>query len=205
MFEGNWLDTIVEWSVSYSSNLIWSLAVLLLYVFITRLALPRIERGVDQSNLKSEAKEKAYHTLRLLSGTVTIAILLLVWGIDFSGLLVLSTSLITLTGVALFASWSLLSNITSYFVLLFHNSFRRGNFVRVIDTDNYIEGYIAEVNLFNTKLITEDREVVIYPNNLILTRPTIINPRNKWQVIGKFSDKAKTEQLEEDVSPRPGG
>ena len=75
--------------------------------------------------------------------------------------------------------------------MLFHNSFRRGNFVRVIDIDNYIEGYISEVNLFNTKLITEDREVVIFPNNLLLTRPTIINPRNKWQVIGKFSDKIR--------------
>lgn len=191
MFDTNWLNAIVAWSSTYSVNLTWSLGVLALYLILTRLALPRIEQGVDKSNLKTEATQKAYHTVRLITATITIAILLIVWGVDFSGLLVLSTSLITLTGVALFASWSLLSNITSYFVLLFHNSFRRGNFVRVIDIDNYIEGYISEVNLFNTKLITEDREVVIFPNNLLLTRPTIINPRNKWQVIGKFSDKIR--------------
>jgi small-conductance mechanosensitive channel len=193
MTEIDWVKDILAWSSRYSVNLAWSFAVIVLYVLLTRLALPRIEQGVDNSNLKSEAKQKAYHTVRLVSATITIAIILIVWGIDFSGLLVLSTSLITLTGVALFASWSLLSNITSYFLLLFHNSFRRGNFVRIIDVDNYIEGYIAEVNLFNTRLITEDREVVIYPNNLILTRPIIINPRNRWQTIGKFTDKPNSD------------
>ena len=189
MISNEWMQDFSQWANEYAVNLVWSLAVLAFYLLLTRLALPRIEQGVDKSNLKTEAKQKAYHTVRLLSGMLTIAILLIVWGIDFSGLLVLSTSLITLTGVALFANWSLLSNVTSYFVLLFHNSFRRGNFVRIIDGDNYIEGYIAEVNLFNTKLITEEREVVIYPNNLILVRPTIINPRNRWQIIGKFTDK----------------
>ena len=197
MTESDWIKELFEWASNYSVNLIWSVAAFTLYILVTRLALPRIEKGVDKSNLKPEAKEKAYHTVRLLTATITIAILLIVWGIDFSGLIVLSTSLITLTGVALFASWSLLSNITSYFILLFHNSFRRGNFVRVIDADNYIEGYVAEVNLFNTRLITEDREVVIYPNNLMLTRPIIINPRNRWQVIGKFADKIKLESEKE--------
>ena len=112
-------------------------------------------------------------------------------------LLVISTSLITLTGVAFFASWSLLTNITAYFLLLFQMSFRRGNFIRVLDADNYVEGFITEINLFNTKLITEDREIIVYPNNLILTRPSIINPRAKWKTVGKFTDRPekKTPQI----------
>lgn len=191
MLDTDWIENLLTWLQFYAAHLTWSAAALLFYIVVARLALPKIEKGIDSSNLKSGSKSKAYHVARVFIGTVTIAVLLIIWGIDFSGLLVLSTSIITLTGVALFASWSLLSNVTSYFVLLFHNSFRRGNFIRVIDADNYIEGYISEVNLFNTKLITEDREIVVYPNNLILTRPTIINPRNRWQVIGKFVDKPK--------------
>ncbi|TDF36329.1 mechanosensitive ion channel [Alteromonadaceae bacterium M269] len=189
MTENNWLHELNQWAFTYATNLFWSLAILLLYAIITKLALPKIQKSVDKSNLKSEATQKAYHTVRLLAATLTLAILLIVWGIDFSGLLILSTSLITLTGVALFASWSLLSNITSYFILLFQNSYRRGNFVRIIDADNYVEGYIADVNLFNTKLITEDREIIIYPNNLILNRPTVVNPRERLSKMGKVSDK----------------
>ncbi|MCY7296458.1 mechanosensitive ion channel family protein [Alteromonas sp. a30] len=201
--EPAWLVDVLNWASNYQASLIWSLVTLLFYLFVTRLALPKIEQKVGQSKLKADAATRAYHTVRLLVATLTVAIVLLVWGIDFSGLLVLSTSLITLTGVALFASWSLLSNITSYFILLFQNSFRRGNFIRIIDVDNYIEGYIAEVNPFNTKLITEDREIVVYPNNLILARPTIINPRQRWSVIGKTTDRMPCPPAPEAPSQTP--
>ena len=118
---------------------------------------------------------------------------MLIWGFDFSGLLLFTTSIVTVVGIALFASWSILSNITAYFVLLLHQSYRRGNFIRVIDADNYIEGYISEMNAFNTRLITEAREVIIYPNNLLLSRPTIINPKSRFEGIGKIKAAAPVE------------
>ncbi|MEO7781150.1 MAG: mechanosensitive ion channel domain-containing protein, partial [Candidatus Nitrotoga sp.] len=89
-------------------------------------------------------------------------------------------------GVALFASWSLLSNVTAYFILLSQPSFQRGNYIRIIDVDNSVEGYIAELNLFSTKLLTENREIIVYPNNLLLVRPTVVNPKNRLSGIGKL-------------------
>lgn len=191
-----WLDSLWLWSQSYASNIVWSLVVVLIYLVSTRLALPKIENSVDHSRLKNDSTSKAYHTVRLLIGTCSVAVLLLVWGIDFSGLLIVSTSLLTLTGVALFANWSLLSNVTAYLVLLFHGSYRRGNFVRIIDGDNYIEGYIADINLFHTRLITEERETVIYPNNLVLGRPTLVNPRSRMRTIGKTHENNLEKELD---------
>jgi small-conductance mechanosensitive channel len=189
MLKTQWADKILDWAQLYMGSLIWTLVMLLVYVLVTKWTLPRIEKKIDESNLKSPEVLRAYHIIRLVVGILTLAVILIAWGIDFSGLLVISTSLITLTGVAFFASWSLLSNITAYFLLLFQTSFRRGNFIRVLDADNYVEGFITEINLFNTKLITEDREIIVYPNNLILTRPSIINPRAKWKTVGKFTDR----------------
>lgn len=188
MLEQSWFVSVLEWGEVYINNLIWTLVMLVLYVFITKVTLPKIEEKVSQSNFKSEEATKAYHMIRMLAGVLTLSAVLIVWGIDFSGLLVISTSLITLTGVALFASWSLLSNITCYFLILFHTSFRRGNFIRILDGDNYLEGSISEVGLFNTKLETEYGETIIYPNNLILNRPTIVNPKHKCKPIGKTTD-----------------
>ena len=179
-------NQIVDWVALYQSNLLLSGVLLLAYVIVTRLALPLIESKVSHSKLKSEAAKKAYHIVRVIVAIITISVLLIVWGIDFSGLLLISTSLLTLTGVALFASWSLLSNVTGYFVLLFQPSFRRGNYIRIIDGDNYIEGYISDITFFSAKLITEEREVIVYPNNLLLTRPTVVNPRAKLESIGKI-------------------
>lgn len=189
MFDLIWINNIIAWSEQYVASLVWTAFMLVVYVAITKITLPKIEKKIDQSNFKSEEALRAYHLIRIVVGILTFAVILIAWGIDFSGLLVISTSIITLTGVALFASWSLLSNVTAYFLILSQTSFRRGNFIRVLDADNYVEGFISEINLFSTKLITDDREIIVYPNNLILTRPTIINPRAKWRTVGKFSDR----------------
>lgn len=179
---------LMGWFASHSLQAVASAACLLIYFLATRWAFPHIEKAVEQGRFKSDAAVRAFHMVRFLCSTIIVVILLVVWGVDFSGLLLISTTIFTLTGIALFASWSILSNVTAYFVLLLHRAYRRGNFIRVIDADNYIEGYISEVNIFNTKLITDDREVVIYPNNLLISRPTVMNPKRKLNGVGKITD-----------------
>ncbi|QJR81553.1 mechanosensitive ion channel family protein [Alteromonas pelagimontana] len=182
-----WLEEISQWITSYQSNLIWTGVMLLFYVAVTRFVIPRLERNIESSKLKSSSAIKGLYAARILAATVTLAFIFAAWGFDFSGLLVLSTSILTLTGVALFASWSLISNITAYFILLTNVAYRRGNYLRVLDGDNFIEGYIADINLFNTRLVTQDRETVLYPNNLILTRPIMVNPKAQWGSMGKVT------------------
>lgn len=178
------------WLTQYQSNVVWSGVVLLIYVATTRKLLPKLETNIAKSKLKSSSAIKGLFAARVLVATISIALLLLAWGIDFSGLLVLSTSIITVTGVALFASWSLISNITAYFILLTNVSYRRGNYIRILDGDNYIEGVIADLGPFSMRLVTTDRETLMYPNNLILTRPVLLNPKAKWGTMGKVVSKS---------------
>lgn len=157
-----------------------------IYFALRLTSAPVIWRYAAKGRLKPEVVSRALKTVNILTGIIALATIFLVWGLDFKGLLALSASLLAVTGVAMFAAWSVLSNITAFFILPAHSSFNRGTFVRVIDGDNYIEGFISEINLFNTKLISESREVVIYPNNLLLTRPMIVNPRHKLGTAGKI-------------------
>ena len=198
-FESILLD-ILAWVASNKSNLLGTCVALIGYIVVTRVTLPRLTKFTDDGGFRSEQATKAYHMVRLVTAVLTIAVLLLFWGIDFSGLLIFSTSIITLLGVALFASWSILSNITSFFIMLFHTSFRRGNYLRVIDGDNYIEGYIAELGLMNTKLTTSSNEHVIYPNNLLLARPIFVNPNRKLNEMGKITESLNTVKTEPPVN-----
>jgi small-conductance mechanosensitive channel len=150
-----------------------------LHMIIVKWTLTRIRTGVKISKLTEDIALKPFNIMRIVIGTMTVATLLIVWGIDFSGLLLISTSLITITGVALFANWSLLTNITAYFILLFQPSYSRRNFIRILEGDNFVEGTVSEVNLFNIKLITGDLDIIMYPNNLLLTRLIMLNPKNK--------------------------
>ena len=188
-----WWHGFLTWLTQYQSNAVWSGVVLLFYLGMSRKLLPKLESNIEKSKLKSHSALKGLFAARVIVATVSLALPLLAWGIDFSGLLVLSTSIITVTGVALFASWSLISNITAYFILLTNVAYRRGNYVRVLDGDNYIEGIIADVGPFSTRLVTAERETLMYPNNLILTRPVLLNPKQKWGSMGKIVAKSSSE------------
>lgn len=189
----DWWHAFLIWLTEYQSNVVWSGIVLLVYLATSRKLLPKLENNIEKSKLKSSSAIKGLFAARVLVATLSVSLLLLAWGIDFSGLLVLSTSIITVTGVALFASWSLISNITAYFILLTNVAYRRGNYVRILDGDNYIEGVIADLGPFSTRLVTADRETLMYPNNLILTRPVLLNPKVKWGSMGKVVSKSTTD------------
>ncbi|AEP28602.1 mechanosensitive ion channel domain-containing protein [Brumicola nitratireducens] len=193
------ISNFITWMDKYYITLLWSGGVILLHIIIVKWTLPKIRKGVKISKLSEESALKAFNIMRIIIGTMTLAALFLVWGIDFSGLLLVSTSLITITGVALFANWSLLSNITAYFILLFQPSYSRGNFIRVFEGDNFVEGTIADVNLFNIKLITDEEEIIMYPNNLLLTRLTMLNPRRRLQGFGKLLPTVSLENYKDDI------
>lgn len=176
----------LDWVLLYRFNLSLTLIIFISYLGFRYVAGPRIRAQAEQGRLKDDSITKALSALNLILVLTAIAIIFIVWGFDFRGLLTLSASILAVTGVALFAGWSILSNVTAFFILLGHTSFRRGNFVRIIDADNYIEGYISEINLFSTKLVSEGREFIYYPNNLLLSRPSIINPRNRLDTFGKL-------------------
>lgn len=180
------METYLSYLTSHqSSQIALTCAILALYWLIGRLIYPKLKESAEDGNFKPEVSGRAKTAVRLIMALTSALLIFLIWGIKFSNILLFSTTMLTLMGEALFAQWSLLSNVTAYFVLLLHPSIKRGNFVRVLDFDNYVEGYVSELSLFNTKLITDSREQLIYPNNLMLSRPIVVNPREKWNPIGK--------------------
>ena len=158
-------------------QIVISLVVLALYFVISRRIMPLLYQVIAHSRLKKEMNKRAAVVIHILLVLLLIVVLCIVWGVDIRGLLVLASSMIAVVGVALFAAWSLLSNITAFFILLGQKAFAEGMEVRVIDGGNYLEGRIVEINLFSTVLRTKDNEQVVYPNNLLISRPVVVFPK----------------------------
>ncbi|MDX1452081.1 MAG: mechanosensitive ion channel family protein [Oleiphilaceae bacterium] len=194
------LETILETLGDYKLNVALTALLVIIYLLFRFTIGPRIRAKAEHGRLKDDAITKALWAFNIILTLATISMGLIIWGFDFKGLLTISASIMAVTGVALFAGWSILSNITAFFVLVAHASFRRGNYVRILEGDNYIEGYISEINLFNTKLVSENREVVIYPNNLLLSRPTVVNPREHLNTAGKLPPPVAKEAEGKSVS-----
>ena len=105
-----------------------------------------------------------------------IIVLLMLLGIEYSQLSVFLSSIFAVIGVALFAQWSILSNITASLIIFFGFPYRVGDSVRVMDEGHDISGIIEEISLFHV-LIRRDDELITYPNSLILQKAVIKLPK----------------------------
>jgi small-conductance mechanosensitive channel len=87
---------------------------------------------------------------------------------SFKGLSISFASIFTVIGVAFFAQWSILSNITASVLLFFNFSYKVGNKIKIMDGDNSVTGEVANVTLFTFQIKNESGELVNYPNNLFI-------------------------------------
>jgi len=80
------------------------------------------------------------------------------------------SSIFAVIGVALFAQWSILSNITAGIIIYFSAPFKIGDYIRILDKDMPIEARVEDIFTFYTHLRTRDGGVHIFPNSLLLQK-----------------------------------
>ena len=96
--------------------------------------------------------------------------LITIWGVDKQNIFVALSSVFAVIGVALFAQWSILSNITAGLIIFFNSPFKVGDYVKIHDKDFPLEAKIINILTFYTHLETIDGKLHVYPNNLLLQR-----------------------------------
>jgi len=94
----------------------------------------------------------------------------IIWGVQTDDIFLTISSVVTVVGVAFFAQWSILSNITSGIILLFSFPFKIGDIIKIHDKDFPIEAEIEDIRAFHTLLRTKEGERISYPNNLMLQK-----------------------------------
>lgn len=111
----------------------------------------------------------------------TLAIFALIWGFNFNDLGVLLSSVFAVIGVALFAQWSILSNITAGVIIFFSYPFKIGNTVRIMDKEISDSSDVSEnifviedIKAFHLHLRKRNGEILTYPNNLVLQKGVAI-------------------------------
>ncbi len=106
----------------------------------------------------------------LLQLVVTVMLICIIWGVDYAELMILFSSAFAVIGVALFAQWSILSNITGSIIIFFAFPYRIGDRIKVLDKDDDITGMITEISLFHLHIRCDNGDTIHYPNNLILQK-----------------------------------
>ena len=156
-----------------SSNILWSIgAAFLAYVGfrLFKRLLRNIARRKGVADKRLFYIEKVFEMLFVVPALIVIAF---IWSVDIKGVSVVASSVFAIIGVAMFAQWSILSNITASIIIFFTFPARVGDRVRIVDGDDSMEGTITEITLFQTELKDSQENRVLYPNNLLLQKPVI--------------------------------
>lgn len=167
----------------------------LLWVVISFIAYLFVLQAID-SAIHRLGAAKSVHPLRIkyLVKTIRIALLVvfvmvvsLLLGLGYGDISVFLSSVFAVIGVALFAQWSILSNITASMVIFFGFPYRVGDQIKVTDADFDLSGTVEEISLFHVLIRSRDGNVITYPNNLILQKPVIKLDRGNTEFPSKLT------------------
>ena len=143
---------------------------ILRFVFIKLLT--KVQRNYNYSKYRIRPILKF---INLLIFIVLIIVVIAIWGVEQTKLLAFITSVLTVVGLALFAQWSILSNISSAVIIFISHPVKLGEFITIIDKDFEVKGQVSDIGLFYVILKTDTNEKITIPNNVFLQKATKIN------------------------------
>ncbi|SDW56385.1 mechanosensitive ion channel domain-containing protein [Flavobacterium degerlachei] len=144
--------------------------------FILRFAtikfLSKIQTKYDYSKYRMRPILKF---INLAVFIILVTIIIAIWGVEQTKLLTFITSVLAVIGIALFAQWSILSNISSALIIFISHPVKLGESITIIDKEFDITGRVSDIGLFYVIMKTETDEKIMIPNNLFLQKATKIN------------------------------
>ncbi|MGK0445561.1 MAG: small-conductance mechanosensitive channel [Bermanella sp.] len=152
-----------------------------------------IENWIERLGRKRQvSNERIFYVQKIIKLIGFIGLSLaagLVFGFNYSEFSFIVSSIFAVVGIALFAQWSILSNVTASLIIFFFFPYRVGDHVRISDEKEILEGDIIEITLFHLIIKREDGDILTYPNSLVFQKAIIIHPRTKNASIKEIEPK----------------
>jgi small-conductance mechanosensitive channel len=155
----------------YEYQIIWTAAVVVVLLLL-KLGLKQSAKRIAKRDELNYARTKLiYKYINVLVFFIAAFSLLLIWGVEIRELALIFSSVFAVIGIALFAIWSVLSNVTSGVIMFFSFPYKIGDKIKIHDKDIPVQGMIEDIKAFQLHLRTDEDELITYPNNLILQKP----------------------------------
>ena len=160
----------------YSREIFITIVLILVLIVLRVLIANLIRRFAATSHLFEHRTNLVIKYINILMNILITTSLIVVWGVETQDIFITISSIATVIGVAMFAQWSILSNVTSGMILFFSFPFRIGDTIKIHDKDFPIEAEIEDINTFHVSLKTKEGEKIIFANNLLLQKGISIIP-----------------------------
>ncbi|MCZ4409073.1 mechanosensitive ion channel family protein [Cryomorphaceae bacterium 1068] len=151
-------------------QIIGTVVTLVVYVILRAVAAKFIDKTVATGSMQKTRGKIVKKAVNLVLLLLLFTIVSILWGVDQGELAIFIGSVLTVIGIALFAQWSILSNITAGIILFFNHSVKLDDTIAIIDKDFNVEGRVSDIGLFFVILKTENGEKVSVPNNVFIQK-----------------------------------
>jgi small-conductance mechanosensitive channel len=162
------------------TQLLESIFILLVYLVLMLAVNRGINNYLKNTPLQRARRKFIIKGLGLFVSITAIVFLAGVWGFRQHEIAAFASTILTALGIAFFAQWSLLSNITSSLILFFNHPLKLGDTVKILDKDCPFEGEVTDLTYFYVHLKTENGEIITIPNSIMFQKPvSVVNQKEK--------------------------
>jgi len=147
-----------------------SVVILVFYIAAFFVTKTIINNALKNTQLQRARRKIIIKVIHLFTSIAVVVLLAGVWGLEQSEIAVFASTILTALGIAFFAQWSLLSNITSSVILFFNHPLKLGDTIKILDKDYPFEGEVTELTYFFVHLKTSSGEVITIPNSIVLQK-----------------------------------
>lgn len=154
----------------YEIKIIETIIIILVFSLMKLLTKRIIKKVGIRFNYQSGRMKITNKIVDVFLLIVMTVILMIIWGVDQSELLVFLSTVLTILGVAFFAQWSIISNITSTLIIFFNHPIKIGDSLAIMDKDYPIEGTLSDIGIFFIIIKTKEGKKITIPSNVFMQK-----------------------------------
>lgn len=158
----------------FKIQIIETIAVIVGYIVTHYITKIYVNNSLKQTILQRGRRKMIIKAIQLLLFLTAIVLVAAIWGLEQNEIAVFVGTILTALGIAFFAQWSLLSNVTSSLLLFFYHPISIGDKIRVLDKDFPFEGEVTDLTYFFVHIKTGKGEITTIPNSLLLQKSVTV-------------------------------
>lgn len=158
----------------YKIQIIETILVIVGYIIIHYINKKFVNNSLKNAHLQRGRRKMIIRAVNILSFITATILLSAIWGLKQSEIAVFLGTILTVLGIAFFAQWSLLSNVTSSILLFFNHPIKIGDTLKVLDKDFPSEGEVSDLTYFFIYIKTENGETITIPNSILLQKAVLV-------------------------------
>lgn len=185
----------------YGNKLIFTLVLFALIIIIRTIVFNTINRVASKWERLHTRTALVKKFINYLFAFLLIVFLPLLWGFQPKDVGLFLSSIFAVIGIAFFAQWSILSNITSGIIMFFSFPYKIGDFIKIHEGDDSIYGYIEDIRTFQIIIRGLDNKITTFPNSMMLQKGVSILKEENIESLKINLEKEKEEESKSNENP----